>query len=234
MAIGLASALMIGVGLGIGVAIDAWLHSSPIATLVGLGVRDRRRGGQHGAPGPQVPVAARPVAAPAGPSSGSARWLDGGMRDGQPVLAASRCPRSPPWPGGRSLVALRHGRVGPGPRRRGRLPARSASGSASGLALALGNFRLISRATVKAAASADENKRRPLAFNTLGRLGRHQRHRPGHHLLRRASSGFGTLHRPGRCSSSRCSPTSSCRCCATRSWATPPWARPLGDDEDDA
>ena len=40
-----------------------------------------------------------------------------------------------------------------------------------GLALALVNFRLISRATVKAAASADENKRRPLAFNTLGRLG---------------------------------------------------------------
>jgi hypothetical protein len=40
-----------------------------------------------------------------------------------------------------------------------------------GLAMALGNFRLISRATVKAAASADENKRRPLVFNTLGRLG---------------------------------------------------------------
>lgn len=40
-----------------------------------------------------------------------------------------------------------------------------------GLALALVNFRLISRATVKAAASPDENKRRPLAFNTLGRLG---------------------------------------------------------------
>jgi ATP synthase I chain len=40
-----------------------------------------------------------------------------------------------------------------------------------GLALALVNFRLISRATVKAAASAEENKRRPLAFNTLGRLG---------------------------------------------------------------
>jgi hypothetical protein len=40
-----------------------------------------------------------------------------------------------------------------------------------GLAMALGNFRLISRATVKAASSADENKRRPLVFNTLGRLG---------------------------------------------------------------
>jgi len=40
-----------------------------------------------------------------------------------------------------------------------------------GLAMALVNFRLISRATVKAAASPDENKRRPLAFNTLGRLG---------------------------------------------------------------
>ena len=40
-----------------------------------------------------------------------------------------------------------------------------------GLGLALVNFRLISRATVKAAASPAENKRRPLAFNTLGRLG---------------------------------------------------------------
>ncbi|HUY21956.1 MAG TPA: hypothetical protein VMV22_06415 [Acidimicrobiales bacterium] len=40
-----------------------------------------------------------------------------------------------------------------------------------GLVMALVNFRLISRATVKAAASSDENKRRPLAVNTLGRLG---------------------------------------------------------------
>ena len=39
-----------------------------------------------------------------------------------------------------------------------------------GLAMALVNFRLISRATVKAAASAREDKRRPLAVNTLGRL----------------------------------------------------------------
>jgi len=36
MAMGLASALMIGGGLGIGLGIDAWLHSSPIATLIGL------------------------------------------------------------------------------------------------------------------------------------------------------------------------------------------------------
>ena len=40
-----------------------------------------------------------------------------------------------------------------------------------GLALALGNFRLISRATIKQVSSEQENKRRPLAFNTLGRLG---------------------------------------------------------------
>jgi hypothetical protein len=40
-----------------------------------------------------------------------------------------------------------------------------------GLFLALVNFRLISRATVKAASSGDKNKRRPLALNTLGRLG---------------------------------------------------------------
>jgi hypothetical protein len=40
-----------------------------------------------------------------------------------------------------------------------------------GLSMALVNFRLISRATLKAAASPEENKRRPLAFNTLGRLG---------------------------------------------------------------
>ena len=36
MAMGLSSALMIGIGLGIGVGIDDWLHSSPIATLLGL------------------------------------------------------------------------------------------------------------------------------------------------------------------------------------------------------
>ena len=36
MTIGVASALMIGAGLGIGLAVDNWLHSSPIATLVGL------------------------------------------------------------------------------------------------------------------------------------------------------------------------------------------------------
>ena len=40
-----------------------------------------------------------------------------------------------------------------------------------GLAIALGNFRLISRATVKAAASERPDKRRPLAVNALGRLG---------------------------------------------------------------
>lgn len=44
-------------------------------------------------------------------------------------------------------------------------------GMCVGLALAMGNFRLISRATIKQASSAKENKRRPLAFNTLGRLG---------------------------------------------------------------
>ncbi|HLI73909.1 MAG TPA: hypothetical protein VKU86_08515 [Acidimicrobiales bacterium] len=44
-------------------------------------------------------------------------------------------------------------------------------GVCAGLALALVNFRMISRATVKAAASARPDKRRPLAFNTLGRLG---------------------------------------------------------------
>ncbi len=38
MTIGLASALMIGIALGAGLAIDAWLHTSPIATLVGLAV----------------------------------------------------------------------------------------------------------------------------------------------------------------------------------------------------
>jgi F0F1-type ATP synthase assembly protein I len=38
LAIGLASALMIGIALGLGLAIDAWLHSSPIATLIGLAV----------------------------------------------------------------------------------------------------------------------------------------------------------------------------------------------------
>lgn len=40
-----------------------------------------------------------------------------------------------------------------------------------GLVLALGNFRLITRATIKQASLAKENTRRPLALNTLGRLG---------------------------------------------------------------
>ena len=41
-----------------------------------------------------------------------------------------------------------------------------------GLSLALVNFRLIFAARpVKVAAPEEENKRRPLAFNTLGRLG---------------------------------------------------------------
>jgi F0F1-type ATP synthase assembly protein I len=38
MTIGLASALMIGIALGVGRAIDAWLHTSPIGTLIGLAV----------------------------------------------------------------------------------------------------------------------------------------------------------------------------------------------------
>jgi hypothetical protein len=39
-----------------------------------------------------------------------------------------------------------------------------------GLAIALGNFRLIQAATVRATRSAREDKRRPLALNTLGRM----------------------------------------------------------------
>lgn len=40
-----------------------------------------------------------------------------------------------------------------------------------GLSLALGNFRLISAATVKASRSGTESTRRPLVANTLGRMG---------------------------------------------------------------
>jgi hypothetical protein len=40
-----------------------------------------------------------------------------------------------------------------------------------GLALAMVNFRLIARATVKATAATQESHRRPLAINTLARLG---------------------------------------------------------------
>ncbi len=36
MTMGIASALMIALGLGAGLGIDAWLHSSPVATLLGL------------------------------------------------------------------------------------------------------------------------------------------------------------------------------------------------------
>ncbi|MGD0321269.1 MAG: hypothetical protein ABSC00_06670 [Acidimicrobiales bacterium] len=44
-------------------------------------------------------------------------------------------------------------------------------GMCIGLAMALANFRLIQAATVKAASSQREDKRRPLAMNTLGRMG---------------------------------------------------------------
>jgi hypothetical protein len=44
-------------------------------------------------------------------------------------------------------------------------------GTCVGLALAMGNFRLIARSTAKAAASRREAKRRPLVTNTLARLG---------------------------------------------------------------
>jgi len=40
-----------------------------------------------------------------------------------------------------------------------------------GLSLAMVNFRLISRAALKQVAKANEQSRRPLAMNTLGRLG---------------------------------------------------------------
>jgi hypothetical protein len=40
-----------------------------------------------------------------------------------------------------------------------------------GLTMALGNFRLIQLATVKATLSRSENTRRPLALNTLARMG---------------------------------------------------------------
>ncbi len=38
MALGLTMALLVGAGLGLGLLVDSWLHSSPIATMVGLGV----------------------------------------------------------------------------------------------------------------------------------------------------------------------------------------------------
>ncbi len=44
-------------------------------------------------------------------------------------------------------------------------------GACLGLGLALGNFRLIVRSTAKAAAAQRERNRRPLATNTLLRLG---------------------------------------------------------------
>ena len=40
-----------------------------------------------------------------------------------------------------------------------------------GMAMALANFRLIAASTVKASASENADKRRPLVMNTLGRLG---------------------------------------------------------------
>jgi hypothetical protein len=61
-----------------------------------------------------------------------------------------------------------------------------------GLALALGNFRLIARATVKASTSGNPDTRRPLALNTLGRMGLITVIAFGLIFLSR-SLGFGTL-----------------------------------------
>ncbi len=36
MALGMTMALLVGAGLGLGLLVDSWLHSSPIGTLVGL------------------------------------------------------------------------------------------------------------------------------------------------------------------------------------------------------
>ena len=61
-----------------------------------------------------------------------------------------------------------------------------------GLAMALGNFRLISAATVKASRRGREDNRRPLAMNTLGRLAVISAVALGLVFLSR-SLGFGTL-----------------------------------------
>lgn len=47
----------------------------------------------------------------------------------------------------------------------------AALGLGVGLGLGMGNFRMIQRSVVKVGKRADENKRRPLALNTLGRMG---------------------------------------------------------------
>jgi len=38
LALGLTMAILVGGGLGLGLLVDSWLGSSPIATLVGLGL----------------------------------------------------------------------------------------------------------------------------------------------------------------------------------------------------
>ena len=61
-----------------------------------------------------------------------------------------------------------------------------------GMAMALANFRLIAASTVKASASENADKRRPLVMNTLGRLGVISIVALGLTLLQR-QLGFGTL-----------------------------------------
>jgi hypothetical protein len=46
----------------------------------------------------------------------------------------------------------------------------AALGFCAGLGLGMANFRLIQRSVVNVGQSAEENKRRPLALNTLGRM----------------------------------------------------------------
>ncbi len=46
----------------------------------------------------------------------------------------------------------------------------AALGFCAGLGIGMTNFRLIQRSVVHVGESADENKRRPLALNTLGRM----------------------------------------------------------------
>lgn len=44
-------------------------------------------------------------------------------------------------------------------------------GLCAGMAIGMGNYRLIQRSVAKVGQREDENRRRPLALNTLGRLG---------------------------------------------------------------
>ena len=178
LTMGMASALMIGAGLGIGLAIDDWLHSSPIATLVGLAVGITAAIGEHDQADPQVPLTLR------GDDGRAALMVDVFSHFSLPQMStvARRTALAALCVG---VVALAIGVVAD--------YVLVGVGVCLGLAIALGNFRLISAGHRQGGVLGRREQAPPAGVQHAGPARGDQRHRPRDHVLRPPGSGFGTL-----------------------------------------